>query len=122
MPKQTSEETEQIHFVNWVHREHPDSFPWLHHSPNGGYRNKSTGAKMKLMGTKRGFPDLVLYEPIGPFNGLVIEMKKRGGTVHEDQVLWLEHFEQTGYKTAVCWTLEQAKTEFIGYLRAANDE
>ena len=70
-----SEETDQILFVNWVHREYPAAWPWLHHSPNGKRRTKAEGAKLKLMGVRAGFPDLYLAWPLGQYRGLVIEMK-----------------------------------------------
>ena len=121
LPEPKSEEQIQIYFVNWVHREYPDLWPWLHHSPNGGFRSKAAGGKFKLMGVKPGYPDLHLHVGIGKFNGLVIEMKKQDGTVSLDQMAWLDHFKSQGQKTAVCWTLAQAQTEFMEYARAAND-
>ena len=55
-----SEESDQILFVNWVHRTYPDVWPFLHHSPNGKRRSASDGQKLKLMGVRAGFPDLFL--------------------------------------------------------------
>ena len=35
--------------------------------------------RLKASGYKRGFPDVFVYEPRGPFHGLAIELKKEKG-------------------------------------------
>ena len=113
-----SEETDQILFVNWVHREHGELWEWLHHSPNGKKRTARDGAKLKLMGVKSGFPDLVLWWPVGGFNGLAIEMKFGKGRASVDQKKWLVHMKKCGWCAHVA-TLSQAKIIFSKYLRGA---
>ncbi len=59
---------------------------FIHHSPNGGERPHKIsekgkryspeGSKLKAMGTKKGFPDLFFFLPIGGYHGLFIELKK----------------------------------------------
>lgn len=117
MTKQKSEERAQIEFVNWVHRLHPEQWEWLHHSPNGGKRDARTAGKMKLMGTKKGFPDLVLYEARGPFNGLVIEAKKdKDEKPTLEQMKWLDHFCALGYSVWVADGLESMQQIFVDYV------
>ena len=113
-----SEETQQIEFVNWVHREYPLAWPDLHHSPNGGLRSRLAGHKMKMMGTRRGFPDLVLYQKRGGFVGLVIEMKKaKGGRVDAEQVRWEKVLSECGYKCHVAYGQDQAKIFFEEFMQ-----
>ena len=95
--KKGSEESEQILFVNWVHRNHPEFWPWLHHSPNGGKRHISVAQKFKLMGVKKGFPDLVCFKPTKNWVGLVIELKTETGKPSVEQKAWLAYFESLGY-------------------------
>lgn len=110
-----SEETDQILFVNWVHREYPHIWPWLHHSPNGKRRTKAEGAKLKLMGVRAGFPDLYLAWPLGEYRGLVIEMKLGKGKATPAQKEWLAHFKKCGYVAEVL-TLDAAQKTFTDYM------
>ena len=114
--KGQSEEQSQIEFVNWLHRNYPDQWSKFHHSPNGGKRDPRTAGKMKLMGTKPGFPDLVLYEKRGDYTGLVIEMKKEGGRVSDYQKAWLAILEDQGCLVAVAYSLDEAKEIFEDYV------
>ena len=53
----------QIALLNWARLVQVGSHTleeWLHHSPNGGGRSAVEGAIFKAMGTKAGWPDLVL--------------------------------------------------------------
>ena len=84
-----SEESDQILLVNWFNRTHPELAHKLHHSPNGGYRDKRTGQRLKLMGTKAGFHDLVLFHPVGAHTGLVVEMKLGNGCLSPAQQAWI---------------------------------
>lgn len=111
-----SEEGDQILFVNWVNRTYPDQAGQLHHSPNGGYRDRRTGHRMKLMGTKAGFPDLVLYHPVRPYAGLVVELKTDKGVVSDRQTEWLKSLRACGFRTAVCRGLDEAQATLREYM------
>ena len=114
-----SEEQQQIEFINWVHRTHPDQWSKFHHSPNGGQRSKLTGHKMKLMGTRKGFPDLVLFEKRGKFSGLVIEMKTRTGRVAPEQLWWKDVLGDCGFDCYIARGLDDAIAIFEGYMTNA---
>jgi len=114
--KEQSEEQQQIELVNWVHRIYPAQWSKLHHSPNGGQRSASTGHKMKMMGTRKGFPDLVLYEKRGTHCGLVIEMKTRTGRVAPEQMEWKTWLTDCGFDCYVARGLDDAKAIFEGYM------
>lgn len=115
MQNEPSEEQQQIEFVNWIHRTHPEAWMVLHHSPNGGHRSKLTGHKMKLMGTKKGFPDLVVYHARGKFAGLAIEMKTRTGRVSTEQLEWKDRLTRCGFDCYVARGIEDAKAIFSNY-------
>lgn len=115
LKRKTEEEDlhrECIALVALMRSKHP-ILRWLHHSPNGGKRSRGEAGKMKAMGTKPGFPDLVLPRRCGQWAGLAIELKSRTGRVSADQQEWLEAFREDGYLVAVCRRLE----EFEGNLR-----
>lgn len=119
MNNEPSEEQQQIELVNWVHRIYPAQWSKLHHSPNGGQRSKSSGHKMKMMGTKKGFPDLVLFEKRGKFAGLVIEMKTRTGRVAPEQLEWKARLTDCGFDCFVARGLDDAKAIFEEYMTHA---
>ena len=66
--------------------------------PNGSWRNKVTGAKLKSEGVSPGVPDIFI-----PAGMLWIEMKRqKGGVLSQVQKSWLEYLKGLGYKTLVC--------------------
>ncbi len=76
--------------------------------PNGGRRDKRTGAVMKYEGAVSGISDLVLLYPFGGKASLCIEMKtpKRKGTSagrqSESQKAWQQLVETYGSVYRVC--------------------
>ena len=111
-----SEEMMQTVLVNWFERTYPEHSPWMHHSPNGGARDGRTGQKMKLLGARRGVPDLMLFVGMGEYVGLALELKAKGGRLSSDQARWLQHLKLQGWHTEVPYTLEQAQDCVNGYL------
>lgn len=103
MAKSGSEDGEQLALIQWCALSNYPELKWLHHSPNGGSRNKREGAKFKAMGVKRGFPDLILLLPCRQYAGLLIELKKiKGGVVSSEQDDWQTHLNEVGYYATVC--------------------
>ena len=111
-----SEEQDQISVVQWMGYKHPDLAEALHHSPNGGVRDARTGAKMKKMGTRPGFPDLVLYENRGEFAGLVIEMKSAKGRLTPSQKRWAEILKRCRYQVTTAYSTDEAIKTIEEYL------
>lgn len=100
---------------------------WLHHSPNGGFRNKREAAKLKAMGVKRGFPDLELLVKRKNFGGLLIELKhprekhktsvdpsKNGAS--KEQIEWGDHLRVNGFGYKLCHGWIEARDILISYL------
>jgi hypothetical protein len=115
-----TEEAEQARVVKWSHkttaRTLMPALRWLHHSPNGGKRDAFTGAQMKALGVKPGFPDLILPARSGQHPGLVIEMKSDIGRVSTEQAEWLDHLTEQGWSTAVARSAEAARIILCDYL------
>jgi CMP-2-keto-3-deoxyoctulosonic acid synthetase len=44
-------------------------------------------------------------------------MKSAKGKVSDTQAWWLEHLGISGYKTAVCYSFDEAKNEILEYLK-----
>ena len=59
----------------------------MFHIPNGGMRTKTQGAFMKMLGTKKGVPDVFLPIPNEKSNGLFIEMKKHFDEIRSNEFL-----------------------------------
>lgn len=121
MPMKQIETTEQSRVVAWSHRAAVRSvlpaLRWLHHSPNGGRRDGFTGGQMKALGTKPGWPDIIL--PVANdtgMSGLVIEMKTSTGSLTPEQKEWMEHFHGQRYECKVCRSAEAARLVLIEYL------
>lgn len=95
---------------------------WLHHSPNGGFRNKREAAKLKAMGVKRGFPDLTLLIKRGMWSGLLIELKhprekiKKNGGASPEQINWGECLQSQDFGFKLCHGWIEARDCLIAYL------
>lgn len=97
-----NEDRLQIGCVRWFGYQYPQFALLLHHSPNGGYRTASEGAKFKAMGTRAGFADLVLLLPRGIYHALFVEMKTEKGRQTALQKQWQDAVEKQGYKYEIC--------------------
>lgn len=75
--------------------------------PNGGKRNAVEAAKLKQMGVRAGFPDLILLiqNIHHPFMG--IELKAEKGRQSEHQKDYQNEFERIGAKYVVVRSLDE---------------
>lgn len=90
----------------------------LHHSPNGGKRNKREAAAFRAMGTRPGFPDLWLGVPVNGCPYLCIELKTtaRGSTQSEHQKNYERLVTAFGARYVIVRTLEEFMDTVNGYL------
>lgn len=114
--------------MRWTHlasvRAVAPALRWLHHSPNGGHRSGFVGAQMKALGTKPGFPDLILPVRTDAHTGLAIEFKNPAGSgrLTREQSDWLAHLESQGHKTAVVTSADDARTLALNYLGVPTED
>lgn len=90
------EEKLQIGCVRWFERTYPGLVPLLHHSPNEGERTWFERVKLRQMGMRKGFPDLVLMMPRNGYAALCIELKTASGRLSSAQLVELETLETLG--------------------------
>ena len=110
------EESLQINCVRWFGMQYPERALQLHHSPNGGYKTAYEGAVFKRMGTRAGFPDLILLLPKGESPFLCIEFKTDKGRQSESQRAYQQAVESVGAVYAVCRSFDEFKTIIENYL------
>lgn len=113
MIKVSCEDTEQIKVIEYCDLL---GIP-IAHIPNEGKRSKSYGARLKRMGLRKGFPDLIIPLVRGKYHGLFIEMKYNGGKTSTDQDDWLNRLASEGYACAVCYSAEDAIRLIEKYLK-----
>ena len=61
------------------------------------------GMALKAQGVQAGFPDLAIYQARGPYNGLAIELKVKGGKVSDAQYYMLSWLERSGWLVFIAW-------------------
>lgn len=80
------------------------------HIPSGEARNIRTAAKLKAMGVRRGWPDLLLISPEGRPH--FMELKRPGARLTADQASFLAWCRVHDVQHAVCRTIDEALTTF----------
>lgn len=103
--------------VRWFRLKYSSLYHLLFAVPNGGVRDKVTGAKMKAEGVLAGVADLILLVPNARYHGLCIEMKTKTGRQSDSQKIWETHVVGQGYRYAVCRSLDDFMTTIQDYLR-----
>ena len=112
------EDQEQSQLLSWAY-DNRDNYPalaMLYHPANGGYRTKRTAERMRLIGVKKGVPDLVLMHPAHGYHGLFIELKVGKNKPTPEQLAWISSLNNQGYKAVVCYGWESAKLVIEDYI------
>lgn len=95
-------------------------YPKLRHNlfsvPNGGRRDKVTGAKLKAEGALAGVSDLIFLKSNRFYGALLIEMKTPTGKQNESQKEWERLISQDGYKYVICRSVSEFMQEIEDYL------
>lgn len=102
--------------VQWFRLQYPTFRHNLFAIPNGGRRDKVTGAHLKAEGVLPGVSDLILLKSNAQYHALLIEMKTPTGKQADTQRGWQQLIEQDGYKYVVCRTLDSFIQEVTNYL------
>lgn len=117
-----TEAQHQKHLMQWwavAHNHYGLPELALSHVPNGEYRTLITGAKLKSMGMRRGFPDLQLLTPApapSTYGMLFLELKSEYGKVSQEQVEFLDYLRSRGYAACLCYGWDAARRCIENYL------
>lgn len=104
----------QCAYKQWFDIQYPLCLMW--HTPNGGYRRKFEGLRLKRSGVVAGVPDIFVAEPKGEKSGLFIELKTKKGKPTKSQQSMLDALNNRGYKAVVCHSIDEAIIETKKYL------
>ena len=111
-----TEASEQITLIAMIDSFHPALSDFIAHIPNGGKRDAKTGALMKKMGVRPGWPDLVYTRMRGRYGALFIEMKRmKGGSTSQAQKRVHEALRGEGYRVRVCRGWREALETLLEY-------
>lgn len=66
------------------------------------------GAKLKKKGVKSGVPDVIIFEPRGVYNGLMIELKVGSNKTTDNQKKWIADLNKRKYLCLVSYSLEES--------------
>ena len=72
--------------------------------------------KAKKSGYKKGFPDLFIYEPMGKWYGLAIELKVGYNRATKEQLYWRNELNKRGYVAEICNGIDEVLTVIDRYL------
>lgn len=96
-------------------------YPQFRHNlfavPNGGRRDKVTGAKLKAEGALAGVSDLIFLKSNRFYGALLIEMKIPKGRQQESQKEWERLISADGYKYVICHSASEFMQEIEDYLK-----
>lgn len=110
------EADEQIAFIKHIDSYFPTIKDYVWHTPNGGNRGIREAFRLKLMGVRRGVPDIFIAYPSFKYHGMFIEFKSTKGRVTSDQTKMLHLLGEAGYLSMVCRTWQEAIQYLIWYL------
>ena len=123
-----TEAEEQIALFAWINANtsrHP-ALAFAHHSPNGEFRFPATAGRLKAMGVRAGFPDVLMVwnhnrdRRCGMnYVGLAIELKRSDRSNHatNEQVIWLEYLAAQGFRCEICYGAQAAIGIICEYLQ-----
>lgn len=121
------EEQTQIALYTMFQRQYPNYTHRWHHSPNGGKRSRSTGAKLKAMGTQKGFPDVCIFLPTRYRTFFAMELKTAGnesakalrGKPTPEQIDWLDKLQWCLAEVHIAYGYDEAKALVVDYMNRA---
>ena len=100
--------------ASWLKYQYPNLL-WT--ASAGGMRTSvGTGKKMKLMGYRKGCPDIMIFQANDKFYGLFIELKIKGNSQSPEQEQWQVQAEKNGYKYALVYSFNEAVETIKNYL------
>lgn len=111
-----NEETNiQVAVANYLRYKHPGILFTI--APSGIKLGIRTAKMLKAMGYRAGTPDLMIFEPLGGFHGLFMELKTEKGKLMPNQAGFIATLNHSGYKAVVCYGYNEAVACLDGYLQ-----
>ena len=90
--------------IDYIKYQYPNA---LYCASAGGVRTSMKQAiKMKATGYVKGVPDLQIFEAVGNYHGLLIEIKDLKGVVSKEQKEWISKLNDRGYFATYCKGIE----------------
>lgn len=89
------------------------------HTPNELLRFLNEGQKVfqAKCGTRKGWPDIMIFEPRGKYHGLAIELKAHSKSkVSEEQKHWIDFLNERDYFAKITFGLDDALDTIENYL------
>ena len=68
-------------------------------------------------GLSKGFPDIIICEPVGGYHGLFLELKTTKGKPRPEQIQWGNNLEDKGYFFQFAFGFESACCIIEEYLK-----
>lgn len=112
-----SEEWIHAQFIQWVKQSEvtiPD-LKYLYHPANGGLRNVLVAILFKLLGVRRGTPDIHWPLPRGDYTALWIEFKRIGEKPTAEQTGWHDWLRNNGAFVTVLTDWHTARDTVLWY-------
>ena len=103
--------------VNWFRLQYPTHATALFAVPNGGRRDRVSGAKLKAEGVLPGVSDLILLVARGGYHALLIEMKTPKGKQSPAQKDWARDMAARGYLYVVCHSFDEFRKAIDDYMQ-----
>lgn len=116
--KARSEHDEQVALFKWI-RMFRKSYPtleWTFAIPNAAKRSKALAGMMIAEGLTAGVFDVFVPYPVGLFNGLFIEMKRKPNKLTSGQTAFGVEMTRRGYLATVCFSADEAIKVIRDYL------
>lgn len=114
-----SEHVEQTLFFQALRHYYPLVYLFTAAVPNGGARDKRTGAMLKAEGVKAGYPDVLIDIALKGYYGLRIEMKRSDpklSRVSKEQKDWHVRLTAAGYLVVVAYGWQEALKSVEKYI------
>lgn len=80
----------------------------IFHPANGELRHPGVAGILKAMGVKPGVPDLIWPIARQGFNGMGLELKRKGGKLTDHQKRWAEMLGMENWYVAIAYSYEEA--------------
>lgn len=106
----------QVACVNVFRRLHPELINILFAVPNGGRRDKATGARLKEEGVMAGVADMILLHRTARYGSLCLELKTPTGRQSQSQRAWQETSERHGNRYVVVRSVKEFMEAVDEYL------